>query len=352
MSIWTKFKRRFTINDSAVMLEEIAKAVSDSNKKVPDKVINNVIEEGEVNFSERVKLMKTVEDIDILTRRVLDEFSVIYRNCKDKKEIQVVDMVNEVVDVIKEKVGEDRFKEEIQPEIQKIVAKKIAENYYNDYTRGTNIYTLSQLMSLEDMIEYDLTDKVGSEYKKIEEKRGEKQNRFNKKGLRKKILSELGRKIAYKYNETGTLVIPQSVNMKNIERDEREEFIKTIKKHVKKPLTKEEVGDAHRQSKSTSNNTLVKENTLIHAIKKFPEGKKFEYIELLTGIVENGENLKTIMMIQKAGLIEKLNAMPEESKMKMINTINKVIEKRQINVAKKSPEFKKATFSRRNEGAR
>lgn len=327
----TKISKDEEIPDSV-----ITDVVKNSDTNLPGESINRIIEEGNVDVTERIKLMQTVEDKKIIEENIKNELKILYKVCKEKKDYEVVERVNK----LKELINDNQLSKEIQGLIRQVVAKKMAENYYSDIKRGTRIYDLSKIMSIDDMIEYDLPTMVEQEYKRIEENQKKKEGRFNKKELKEQILVEMGKDIAYKYGETGVFIIPQSENMKKIGREEEEKFIKSIQTYSRKQLSKQEILDIDEQIKGNSNNIQIKENVLINSIKKIPERDKNRSIDILVDIASNKEVLETLSMMKEKGLIDKLNKIPKEKRKKVIGIMEETIEKnRNLNIVR-SPKIK------------
>lgn len=314
----------------------ITDVIERSQTNIPDESINRIIEEGNIDVKERINLMHNVEDKEIIEKRIENELKILYRVCKHKRDNEVVERVKELKEILNNTIENT----EIQNLIQQVVAKKMAENYYSDISKGTNIYTLSKIMPVEDMIEKDLPSMVEDEYKKIEENEEKKQGRFDKKSLKIQMLIEMGKNIAYKYDEAGVFIIPQSKNMETIDKEEEEKFIKAIQTYSRKKLSKQEIIDIDEQIRGNSNNVQIKENVLINEIKKIPENNKGKSIDFLIKILGNEETQKTLSILDECGLIEKFNMIPEEKRTKTINSISNVLDKRKIKVMQNSPKIK------------
>ena len=315
----------------------ITEAIERSKTKISDESINSIIEETKMQPKERIDLMRSIDNKKIIEERIKNELLILYKVCKEKKDYEVV----ESVEKLKEFLNDDEVSPDIQNLIKQVVAKKMAENYYSDIKKGTRIFGLSKIMPVEDMIEDDLPSMVEQEYKKIEEKEGKKEGRFDKKELKKQILIEMGKNIAYKYDEAGVFIIPQSKNMIDIDKDEEETFIKSIQTYSRKQLTKQEVIDIDEQIRGNSNNVQIKENRLINLIKNIPEKDKSRNIDILVDIVSNNEELKTLSIMEESGLIDKLNELPEDKRKKTIEIIGMAIEKRNNITVVKPPRIPK-----------
>lgn len=308
-------------------------------KNISDESINEIIEKGQFdNLTERMDLIKNVGDKQIIEENIKNELKILYKVCKDKKDYEVVERIEK----LKEILNDNEITPDIQDLIRQVVAKKMAENYYSDIKKGTRIFGLSKIMPVEDMIEYDLPSMVEEEYKKIEEDQGNKEGRFDKKGLKKQILIEMGKNIADKYDETGVFIIPQSENMKDIDKEEEEAFIKSIQTYSRKQLSKQEIIDIDEQIKGNSNNIQIKENMLIDLIKNIPEEVKSKSIDLLAKIASSNEQeLETLSMMEESGLIDKLNELPENKRKKTIEIMESAIGKRKNVKAVKPPKIEK-----------
>lgn len=328
----TKISNEEEIPDSV-----ITDVVKNSETNISDESINRIIEEGNIDVKERINLIHNVENKDIIEERVENELKILYRVCKDKRDDEVLERINELREILQN----NKMNPEIENLIKQVVAKKMAENYYSDISKGTNVYTLSKIIPVEDMLENDLPSTVENEYQKIEENRQKKEGRFNKKGLKKQILVEMAKNIAYKYDETGIFIIPQSKNMKEIYKDEEETFIKAIQTYSRKQLSKQEVIEIDEQIRGNSNNVQIKENLLINLIKKIPEKDKNKMIDTISKILSNNENLETISMMQEEGFIDKLNIIPSEKRKKTIEIMGKVVSKRKDISKLNTPQIKK-----------
>ena len=116
----------------------IIDAVNKADTDISDEIINNIIKEGEVNVKERLELLKNVEDKEILRARVENELKILYKNCKDRRDDDVVDRIKEIQNLL----NPEDINSRINQLVDTVIAKKMAENYYNDFKKGTNIYTL------------------------------------------------------------------------------------------------------------------------------------------------------------------------------------------------------------------
>lgn len=314
--VFEKTATKISENDE-ISDEIIVDAVKNSEQNLPSDAINRILREGEVNLPQRLELIKQVENPKFVKEQIINEFKILYKNCKSKTDTEVQDRVQELDKILKN----SGLNKEIEALNIKIIAKKMAENYYK--MNSTSIYKFSEIMSVEKMLENDLASYVEKEYKKIETER-EKKNRFNKFDFRKAILNEIARNIAIRYKTSNAFIIPQSENMKKISSDEAEFFIRKIQVLSDKKLTEIDIRDIESQIRGSNDELQQKENKLFGKIKKI-SNKKGLYVELLTDIVSDNKKLETLEKLESIGLIEILSNISEENKGDVLESISKVI---------------------------
>lgn len=320
----------------------IPEAVNRADTSISIESINNIIENGEVNARDRIELIKQVEDTKSKKEGVKSELKRLYKDCEQKRDAEVTGRIGEITKILsKEDIDQD-----IQEWIQTVIARKMAENYYSDTKKGTKIFTFTIIEPLEDMIEKDIATNVENEYRKIEEERQIKKGRFNKEEFETQLYRKLGKQIGIRYEDTGVFIIPQSNNMKKMNKEQKTSFIKAIQNYAKKPLTKDEIIDIDEQIRGVSENSQIKESTIIKKIKELPKDGKNDKIDMLTEILQNPKMYETIKQLQESGLLNELEKLPKEKRGKTIEAVNSTINKREkYKVAKNTPQIKGARFS-------
>lgn len=320
----------------------IPEAVNRADTSISIEAINNIIENGEVNARDRIELIKQVEDTKSKKEGVKSELKRLYKDCEQKRDAEVTGRIGEITKILsKEDIDQD-----IQGWIQTVIARKMAENFYSEIKQGTKIFTFTTIEPLEDMIEKDIATDVENEYRKIEEERQPKKGRFNKEEFETQLYKELGKQIGIKYEDTGVFIIPQSKNIKKMDEEQKTKFIKSIQTYARRPLTKEEIIDIDEQIRGVSENSQIKESTIIKKIKELPKEGKNTKIDMLTEILQDEKLFGTIKELKESGLLEKLESMPTEKRQKTIGAISSTIDKREkYKVAKNTPQIKGARFS-------
>ena len=320
----------------------IPEAVNRADTSISMESINNIIENGEVNARDRIELIKQVEDTKSKKQGVKSELKRLYKDCEQKRDAEVTGRIGEITKILsKEDIDQD-----IQGWIQTVIARKMAENFYSEIKQGTKIFTFTTIEPLEDMIEKDIATDVENEYRKIEEERQPKKGRFNKEEFETQLYKELGKQIGIKYEDTGVFIIPQSKNIKKMDEEQKTKFIKSIQTYARRPLTKEEIIDIDEQIRGVSENSQIKESTIIKAIKELPKDSKNDKIDMLTEILQNPKMYETIKQLQESGLLNELEKLPKEKREKTMKVVNSTINKREkYKVAKNTPQIKGAKFS-------
>ena len=320
----------------------IPEAVNRADTSISMESINNIIENGEVNARDRIELIKQVEDTKSKKQGVKSELKRLYKDCEQKRDAEVTGRIGEITKILsKEDIDQD-----IQGWIQTVIARKMAENFYSEIKQGTKIFTFTTIEPLEDMIEKDIATDVENEYRKIEEERQPKKGRFNKEEFETQLYKELGKQIGIKYEDTGVFIIPQSKNIKKMDEEQKTKFIKSIQTYARRPLTKEEIIDIDEQRRGVSENSQIKESTIIKKIKELPKDGKNDKIDMLTEILQNPKMYETIKQLQESGLLNELEKLPKEKREKTMKVVNSTINKREkYKVAKNTPQIKGARFS-------
>ena len=320
----------------------IPAAVNKADTSISIESINNIIENGEVNARDRIELIKQVEDTKSKKEGVKNELRRLYEDCEKKRDAEVTERIEEIVSILDKK----DINEDVKGWIQTVIAKKMAGNFYSDTKQGTKIFTFTKIESIENMIEKDLATEVETEYKKLEEERQTKERRFKKEEFETQLYKELGKQIGIRYEDTGVFIVPQLDNIKKMDEEQKNKFIKSIQTYSRKQLNKDEIIDIDEQIRGVSENSQIKEGTIIKTIKALPKDGKNDKIDMLTEILKNQKMYETIQQLQESGLLEKIENMPTEKRKETINIVNKAVGKRnKYKVATKTPKTNGAKFS-------
>lgn len=292
----------------------IPKAVADSEVDVPDQIIENIIENGDVNRKEKIELINNLENEELKQKQVEEELKQIYENCSDTNESELVHKL-EMTKIVQKNSSIKKLE-------QAIIAKKMAVNYKR--FGGTKISTLSRYLSEEEMIEINLPEMVYEEYKKISEK--DEKNKVDKSNLKVQILEEIAKKVANNYQEIGDFVIPQSKNMTQLTRKEEDKFIKAIETYVRKKLKGTDVTSIRDQIRGRDANMQLKQ--YIEKMRKLPKSQLEIFINNTEELVENNEELTVYKELKDSGIIGNLQKLTDNKRKDYIKVLNYAVQKR------------------------
>lgn len=320
----------------------IPEAVDRADASISIESINNILENGEVNARDRIQLIKQVEDTTSKKEGVKSELKRLYKDCEQKKDAEVTERIEEIVSILDKK----DIDEDVKGWMQTVIAKKMAENFYSDTKQGTKIFTFTKIEPIENMIEKDLATEVEKEYKKLEGENKPKKGRFSKEEFETQLYRELGKQIGIRYEDTGVFIVPQSDNIRNMNEEQKNKFIKSIQTYSRRQLTKDEIIDIDEQIRGVSENSQIKENSIIKTIKELPKDGKNDKIDMLTEILKKPKMYETIKQLQESGLLEKIEDMPTQKRKETINIVNNAVKNRnKYKVATKTPKTNGAKFS-------
>ena len=292
----------------------IHKAVADSEVDVPDQIIENIIENGDVNRKEKIELINNLENEELKQKQVEEELKQIYENCSDTNESELVHKL-EMTKIVQKNSSIRKLE-------QAIIAKKMAINYKR--FGGTKISTLARYLSEEEMIEINFPEMVYEEYKKISEK--DEKNKVDKSNLKVQILEEIAKKVANNYQEIGDFVIPQSRNMTQLTKKEEDKFIKAIETYVRKKLRGTDITSIRDQIRGRDANMQLKQ--YMEKMRRLPKSQLEIFINNTEELVENNEELTVYKELKDSGIIENLQKLTDDKRKDYIKVLNDTVQKR------------------------
>lgn len=342
----------------------IVEAIDEAETSIPDSSIKNIINKGEMNIRDNLELIQQMHDqekqkqaeqeqlelqrqeqqkkIEQKRKEAKTKIEILKSNIKEMQDGEIGDRIS----AIQEQLGPENMNNEINELIQNIIAQIMAEDIYNDARKNPSIYKLSKAMSTGEMIERDLATTVQEKYKEIEEERGHKEGRFNKREFKMLILNEMARQISIEYEKTGLFDIPESKQLSQLKKEEKKYLVDTIQNLVNTKLKKEDILEISRQINEGNKELQKKENQIINLIRQIPIEDKSRIIDVLNKMIVDKNRLDTIEMLDNEGLLNKLAIMPTEKRKETINIVNKAVGKRnKYKVATKTPKTNGAKFS-------
>lgn len=309
------------ISQSDELRDDIVGNVIDSpDIDVPDEFINRVLEDGDLGLRNRLKLISNVTDEEIVEDKVGQEFETLYASTGDLNDNSVVRRLEAIGGIVRE----SNSSMDITPQVERIISKKIAENFYDDLKRGTLLFAYSTLIPFEKMLEDDIPSMVEEEFAKLEDEQGKKDGRFRRTDLMQQILSEVGKIVGTRYNETREgsskrFIIPRSKTMQNLTPDEVQEFVRSIEIYSRKTLTKKDLKSIYEQIQGVIKNDNTRAMLIVNALSNLPD--KDESVGRVTDIMSSEQKIRTILMMEEIGLLDRFEKMSPDKKEKALQII-------------------------------
>lgn len=287
---------------------------------MPDKKILSLLDNLDSDLTTSKDLIRIMKDPNLIKEAVEKEYDILYKNCKNKTDSEVVD----TIDTIRKLGKEKNIKDEMLNKIQTVIAKKMAENYYSDVKRRTKIYTFSEILPMEKMIKENLPLRVEKEYKKIEAKRGIKKGRFDAEKLEAEMIREFGEQIGSEYKKSGLLDFPQLKNIKGISGDKNKIEIleRAIQVSSGRHLSNGEILDIEQQIQG--NSIMTSRNSVLDMEKIIDTAKKQEKEKNLKIAIAAMKDPKIMQLIEN---LEDLRKMSPEKANKVADAFNEIIQK-------------------------
>ncbi len=278
--------------------------------------------------------MKNIDDEGLLEDRVKSEVEILYRSCKDKKDSEVTRRLMELQSIADEGAGDIDF----TPYAERIISKKIAENYYNDLYRTSMTFAFSQVVPYSVMFADGVPEMAAEEFKAIEEQRGEKPGRYKVGECRRQFLKEIAKVVGQRYRETKGYVIPRSESMKNISQEEEDFFLKTIQWASGSEFSKKERRYVTEQIRGVIRSDSTRAMLIISALKEMTDLD--DGVERVTNILTNKANVEVLLAMEENGLLKRLSLLPQEKRVQALEMIETAFSKRAKAAEAKATEVK------------
>ena len=300
--------------------EEIVSAIeSDDNLKLKHK---EVLAAGIGDKETRLEVEKDIRTQKEIAeeQRTLSTLKELYENCENIPERILTDKIKGLS--IQEKT------ESIQKILDKIVARKIADDYSK--FGSTMLDTLKNIVSVEDMYEYHIADLAQEEYQDKISQGIQTEKSYNKRDFEDNLLKHMAGDIARKFFATSKYIIPPLKRFRSIEKREKDLFLSEIQKETSKTLTKMQISDIEGQMQGIiGTNADIEE--LAEKLFETPKKKAKNIINVAGKMTKDDDrNYNTIMSLQESGLLETLAKMPREKREKYIEAFSRFMQDREV----------------------
>lgn len=273
-------------------------------KKLPDAKVSDLISENEAQLSleDKFELAKGgIQNPDLKDEK-LEEIEEEKREKQRKEEIADLNSLESLYRRCDENIGDWQLVEELNkkmkmvrrvtPKIEemkrKIVAKKIACNYAKNGT--STVYILANVIPAIEMGKMNMPELARREYETIEKNpnlKNKSRKKFNEQELRDNILAEVESEAEKRFNETEAFKELESM-LKILPVEERKKQIEGLKAIIK-------------DSKLRA--TVEQTKGLIDELSKIPEEKRLKVISSIQDVVEE-RNEKNISHSNSSGVTQ------------------------------------------------
>ena len=281
------------------------KYVIEPAKKLPDAKVSELISEDEAQLSleDKFELAKGgIQNPDLKDEK-LEEIEEEKREKQRKEEMADLKSLESLYRQCNENMGDWKLVEELNKKMQmvrhvtpkieemkrKIVAKKIACNYAKNGT--STVYIFASVIPAIEMGKINMPELARREYETIEKNpnllRVKNMKKFNEQELRDNILAEVESEAEKGFNETEAFKELESM-LKILSVEERKKQIEGLKAIIK-------------DSKLRS--TVEQTKGLVEELSKIPEEKRLKVISSIQDIVEE-RNEKNISHSNSSGVTQ------------------------------------------------
>lgn len=280
------------------------KYVIEPAKKLPDAKVSELISEDEAQLSleDKFELAKGgIQNPDLKDEK-LGEIEEEKREKQRKEEIADLNSLESLYRRCDENIGDWQLVEELNKKMEKvryvtpkieemkrkIVAKKIACNYAKNGT--STVYILANVIPAIEMGKMNMPELARREYEIIEKNpnlKNKSKKKFNEQELRDNILAEVESEAEKRFNETEAFKELESM-LKILSVEERKKQIEGLKAIIK-------------DSKLRA--TVEQTKGLIDELSKIPEKKRLKVISSIQSIVEE-RNEKNISHSNSSGVTQ------------------------------------------------
>ena len=280
------------------------KYVIEPAKKLPDAKVSELISEDEAQLSleDKFELAKGgIQNPDLKDEK-LEEIEEEKREKQRKEEMADLKSLESLYRQCDENMGDWKLVEELNKKMQmvrhvtpkieemkrKIVAKKIACNYAKNGT--STVYILANVIPAIEMGKMNMPELARREYETIEKNpnlKNKSRKKFNEQELRDNILAEVESEAEKRFNETEAFKELESM-LKILPVEERKKQIEGLKAIIK-------------DSKLRA--TIEQTKGLIDELSKIPEEKRLKVISSIQSIVEE-RNERNISHSNSSGVTQ------------------------------------------------
>lgn len=318
--------------------------------------ITEIIQEAPVSTVTAQKIAEQIPDKDIQKEQQAEIEKKLEEEQKEKQLAQEKETIsylkniyndcdkiedNKLIDMIRGLKIETRT-EKIDEKLQHIIAKRAAILFMR--FGSAKLPTWMAIMPATDMLEANLPDLIEKEYQKVKIDYDENEDEYRtygkkqKKEVKKMLLENIARKVAENFEEIGDISVPQIDQLRNLDEEELNDFINTVKNFCHTEQIGED--DIDRIQRQLNGDTIEDWENLNRILEKMkPKDREIAVRDFLKLLKSNEKKTQTQKQLDE--VIEdieiNIKKLPSDKRLSTAKAILGVLEEKQeaINMWKK-----------------
>ena len=295
-------------------------------QKIAEQIPNEEIQKEQQEKIERWAEEEQRKQVLEKENQILSKLTEIYDTCDEINDNKLATMIRDLkIETRTEKIDE---------KLEHIIAKRVALDCM--IFGGPKIRKMAEIMPVVDMLEANLPLLVEKEYKEIKVEYDEQGKKYHPYGeeqkdeVKKLLLENIAKKVAENFEEIGDISVPQIEQLRNLNKEETNIFVKSVQTYCKNGELGE--GDIERIQRQLNGDTVEEWENLKRILEKMKNQDREEAVRKFLQELKGNEN-KT----QKQKELDKVIAdigiyikkMPNEKQLSTAKTIVNALEQQQ-----------------------
>lgn len=295
-------------------------------QKIAEQIPNEEIQKEQQEKIERWAEEEQRKQLLEKENQILSKLTEIYDTCDEINDNKLATMIRDLkIETRTEKIDE---------KLEHIIAKRVALDCM--IFGGPKIRKMAEIMPVVDMLEANLPLLVEKEYKEIKVEYDEQGKKYHPYGeeqkdeVKKLLLENIAKKVAENFEEIGDISVPQIEQLRNLNKEETNIFVKSVQTYCKNGELGE--GDIERIQRQLNGDTVEEWENLKRILEKMKNQDREEAVRKFLQELKGNEN-KT----QKQKELDKVIAdigiyikkMPNEKQLSTAKTIVNALEQQQ-----------------------
>ncbi len=315
------------IAQSPVVSDEVLPASFEASiGEPPDELKVQLIEEGKLKPRAGMKLIDSFQDESIKEENLHVLLKDVLELCRTSPhDMQIVRRLKE----IKTELEKRDFDVDIHEIIEKVVARRVAENYWNPDKRTTVVSFLSPIMSPARMLDRKIPEKAEEEFQEILSQNrklpdGKTHGTYDIDDFRMNIINQIGRDVGADYSRTRVFMLPQTTALRNLNPEEEEVLFRGISGGISNiELTDEMRLSVKEQAKGIIKDDKLRSIIIMDSLNNLPNAEFYK--DMITEILSDEQKTRALITMERNGLLEYFGDMSRQNREKSIQAIGDTI---------------------------